>query len=113
MSAARSYVSSSQRSTVSNKTINNRLSVLSTLLRYAFDLGIAPEPKLRFHIKATSADVPAVPMDDVRKLVAEATLFYQAAILLAAEAGLRVGEIRGLQWSDVRGRGPIAALRGE
>ncbi len=90
------------KQTVSNKTINNRLSVLSTMPRYAHELGIIPEPKLRFHIKATSADVPAVPMADVRKLVASASLVYQAAVLLAAEAGLRIGEIRGLQWSDVK-----------
>jgi integrase len=50
-----------------------------------------------------SAEVFAVPLDDVRELLAGCTdERYTVAILLAAEAGLRIGEIRGLQWGDIR-----------
>jgi integrase len=50
-----------------------------------------------------SAEVIAVPFDDVRKLLTACTDDrYIVAIRLAAEAGLRIGEVRGLQWGDVR-----------
>jgi integrase len=87
---------------LSTKTINNKLTVLSTMLRYAHDLGLIPAPKLKCHIKSMSPDVVAVPAPDVSKLLDKADPWWTAAVLLASEAGLRVGEIRGLQHTDVR-----------
>lgn len=50
-----------------------------------------------------SPDIVAVPIADVGKLIAAATdERYQVAVLLASEAGLRIGEIRGLQWVDIK-----------
>jgi integrase len=91
--------------TSATKTVNNRLAVLSTLMKYAGPRGckLIPEPQLSCHIDSMEAEIIAVPMDDVRKLVQAATDDrYVVAVLLAAEAGLRIGEIRGLQWTDMR-----------
>lgn len=87
------------------KTINNRLAVLSSLVKYAVANGVipAPNPPLRLKKPGMSAEVVAVPMDGVDKLLEAATDDrYRVAILLAAEAGLRTGEIRGLQWTDIK-----------
>lgn len=91
---------------VATKTLNNRLTVLSTLLRYAGPSGckLIPETDLRFHVRAMSPDIVAVPAGDVVKLIAASTDDrLRVAVLLASEAGLRIGEIRGLQHGDVKG----------
>lgn len=81
------------------KSINNRLACLSTLLKYA----VGERSKLRFHVSGPDAEVHAVDPDDVERLLAACTDDrYRMVILLATEAGLRVGEIRGLQWTDVK-----------
>ncbi len=88
----------------STKTINNKLTVLSTMLRYAASIGLIEEPKLKCHVKSMSPDIVAVPADEVAKLIVKATDDrFRLAVLLASEGGLRVSEIRGLQHTDVRG----------
>mgnify|MGYP000272674989 CR=1 FL=1 len=48
------------------------------------------------------AEMAAVPTADVAKLLkAAGDDRFQVAILLASEAGFRIGEIRGLQWGDI------------
>lgn len=94
------YVAASK---VAAKTINNRLGVLSTLLGYAATCKLIAEPDLVLHVSGMSAEVNAVPADDVQKLLmAAGDRRYLVAILLAAEAGLRIGEVRGLQWTDIK-----------
>ncbi|MBX3159614.1 MAG: site-specific integrase [Deltaproteobacteria bacterium] len=98
-----SYVAA-MGSGVSAKTISNKLTVLSTLLGYAGPDGcrLIPRTDLRFVVEGMSPEIVAVPYGDVTKLVdAARDDRYRAAILLAAEAGLRIGEIRGLHWTDV------------
>lgn len=89
---------------VATKTINNRLTVLSTMLRYAGPTGckLIAECELKFHVKSMSPDIVAVARADADALIAGATRYLRVAVLLATEAGLRVGEIRGLQWGDLR-----------
>lgn len=92
---------------IARKTINNRLGVLSSLLKYAHENKLIDEPTLRLNLKrkgaAKDAPIVAVPPSDVAKLVKTATdARYRVAILLASEAGLRIGEILGLQWGDIR-----------
>jgi integrase len=53
-------------------------------------------------IGGMAGELASVPMADVEKILAVAGDRDRAAVLLAAEAGLRAGEIRGLQWGDVR-----------
>lgn len=86
------------------KTVNNRLAVLGSLIKYAVANGVIPDPGLEFQIDGgvKGSKPPALPMADVDRLLdAETDERYRAAILLAAEAGLRAGEIRGLQWGDI------------
>ena len=90
--------------TVAPKTLNNQLAVFSTMLDYAHTNGIIAKHGLRMHVDATDAEVHAVPGDDVKKMLGVVKdQRYRVAILLAAEAGLRIGEIRGLQWTDLKG----------
>jgi integrase len=50
-----------------------------------------------------SAEIHAVDPADVERLLAACNDDrYRAAFLLATEAGLRAGEIRGLQWTDIK-----------
>jgi integrase len=82
------------------KTVNNRLAVLSTMIKYVK----GERSRLRFKLDGPIGEIKAVDSADVEKLldpdvVENAT--YRVVILLAAEAGLRVGEIRGLQWTDI------------
>ena len=77
--------------------------MLSTLLKYAVETHTIDASKLRCHIATgDGTEIVAVPLADVGKLVAVAgTPRYAVAALLAQEAGLRIGEIRGLQLGDV------------
>lgn len=85
--------------TISVKTVNNQLAVLSTLIKYV----TGQRSPLRFKLDGMAAELRAVPAEDVERLleVIEDDRF-RAVILLATEAGLRAAEIRGLQWTDVR-----------
>lgn len=86
----------------SRKTVNNITAVLSSLLRYAVKNKVIGAFDLTFNIKTQDAEIHAVPAADVDRLVAACKdPRYRAAILLAADAGLRIGEIRALQWIDV------------
>jgi integrase len=94
-----------ERRRVSAKTVNNRLAVLSSLLKYAAECRLIPKPTLRFESgdEVRGQRIHALSTADVERLVAACTDDrYRAAILLGAEAGLRAGEIRGLQWNDIR-----------
>lgn len=84
------------------KTINNRLSVLKRLLKHAAQNDIIPIPKLSTWSKYQDAEIVAVSAADFDKVLAAATdERYRVALLLAYDAGLRAGEIRGIQWGDV------------
>lgn len=91
---------------IARKTINNRLAVLSSLLKYAHENKLIERPTLRLHLKRggrKDAPIIAVASEDVQRLVRAATdERYRVAVLLAAEAGLRIGEILGLQWGDLQ-----------
>lgn len=88
----------------STKTVNNIISVLSSLMKYASELGHIPEPKLRFITRTVGGDEDVIPVapEDVEKLLACAKdRRYRVGILLSAEAGLRIGEVRGLFWVNI------------
>ena len=80
------------------KTVNNRLAVLSSLIRYA----TGARPTLRLCLDGLPGEITAVPAADVERLLEHATEREALIILLASDAGLRSGEIRGLQHTDVR-----------
>lgn len=86
----------------SRKTVNNTTSVLSALVGYAVANRVIADPKLRYFIKAQQSAMEAVAAADVdRLLAATGDRRYRVGILLAADAGLRIGEIRALPWLEI------------
>lgn len=91
-------MSSSTGKNISVKTVNNQLAVLSTLIKYV----TGQRSLLRFKLDGMAAELRAVGPEDVELLLEVADDLYRVVLLLAIEAGLRSGEVRGLQWTDVR-----------
>lgn len=84
---------------VSHKTISDDLACLSCWIKHA----TGEKPKLRLHVDGMDPEIHAVDPDDVERLLAACKDGRdRVVILLASEAGLRAGEIRGLQWTDVK-----------
>lgn len=82
------------------KTVNNRLASLSCLIKYATG---KKTTELRFKVEGMPGEGQAVAPCDVEKVLAAAPDDrFRWVILLGAEAGLRVGEIRGIQWTDIK-----------
>ena len=78
------------------KTVNNGLAVLNVdQVRHS------EKSRLRFKLAGMAGGLKAVATRTWRVLAA-ADDGSRAAILLASEAGLRAGEIRGLQWGDIK-----------
>ncbi len=93
------YASTELARGVGVKTVNNQLAVLSTMIKYV----TGERSKLRFKLDGMAGEIRAVDPYDVDGLLAAAEYdCIRAVVLLAAEAGLRAGEIRGLQWTDIR-----------
>jgi integrase len=84
------------------KTVNNILSALSSLMKYALKNGVLKEMRLSFFLKAQDREIQGATSEEIEALL-EATddQRYRVAILLGSEAGLRVGEIRALRWQDI------------
>ena len=87
------------------KTVNNTLTVLSTLLRRAVDWNvIAQMPCAVRLVKATKPSMDFYDFGAYERIVKAAGAIGAEAklvVLLAGEAGLRCGEIIGLEWGDV------------
>jgi integrase len=93
--------------TVSTKTVNNALTVLSKMLSVAEEQGVIDQARRVRRFKVEKPPFDFLTFDEAERLVAAAEPEWRAAILLGTKAGLRLGEIRALQWSDVdfiRGR---------
>lgn len=84
------------------KTVNNILTVLGCLLKYAHKNDLIGPVKLTLHSKTDETELEALGNDEFEKLVAACVdLRYRVALLLAHDAGLRIGEVRGIRWRDV------------
>src|SRR5262249_49158415 len=92
-------------STKKPKTVNNVLTVIGTLLKKAIEWGvIGAMPCVVRLLKVTAGSVDFYDFDEYRRLVAAASAIDSTAlliVLLGGEAGLRAGEMRALQWTDV------------
>ena len=86
------------------KTINNILAVVSTAMKYAVDAELIDRaPKIGL-LRYEKPEIEFWEFDEYARIVevAEETgATCAAAVLLAGEAGLRVGEVMGLRWCDV------------
>ena len=88
---------------LSRKRVNNILAVVSKMLRYAEERGLLDRvPKLRLlKLPPTSHDF--FTFDEYAGLIqaAAAEPFWNVAVLLGGDAGLRIGEIIELRWADL------------
>jgi integrase len=89
----------------SEKTVNNVLAVLSTPLQYAAKAGILMRAPHVGVAKVERPEIEFIEFEEVCDLVRAALEDERPelliAVLLAFEAGLRIGEIRALEWPTV------------
>jgi integrase len=93
-------------------SINNSLGALGSVLRYAAELKvIEAAPPARFLSVPPSA-FDFLDFEEWEHLlrVAQGSPWY-AALLLAGEAGLRLGEVRALRWCDLNFRTGVLTVR--
>ncbi len=88
---------------LSDKSINNIMAVLSKSLRYAAEVELIEKvPRIRLR-KVDRPEIEAWTIEEYAKLLAGARKegpWWYAAVCLAGEAGLRIGEIRELRWRE-------------
>jgi integrase len=85
----------------SDKTINNILAVLSKALKYAEAARVIDHAPTVGLLKVERPEIVAWSVEEYARLLAAAKTLdpiWYAAVCLAGEAGLRVGEIRALDW---------------
>lgn len=88
---------------LARKTISNILTVLGRMLRYAADMELIKSvPRINL-MKSVPAQKRFLEFDEVQRLIeaAKIDLDARAAILCGVDAGMRMGEIRALQWDDI------------
>jgi integrase len=94
----------------SGKTTNNTLVVFSALVRFWYGQHDRPCPPFKVGlVKLSKADrAPFFPKDVLDRLAGEARGISPASLvqlLLGADAGLRMSEIRALRWRDLQLKG--------
>lgn len=89
----------------SNKSINNILATLSTLLKCAVEWKVIEQmPAQIKRMRVANPSMDFYDFDEYERLVAAAKKLGSdnlAFVLLAGDAGLRAGEIRGLHWASI------------
>jgi integrase len=90
------------------KTINNILVVLAKVLSYAVEIEVIDHAPPTKYVKVLAPKFDYFDFDELGKLLEAAKEEPEvlAGILAAADAGLRVGEVRALEWRhvDLKGR---------
>jgi integrase len=88
----------------SRKRVNNVLCVLSKVLRYAADIELIDRaPKIGL-LKCERPEIEVWSFEEYARVLRAAHAAgptWYTAVVLAGEAGLRVGEVKGLRWDDV------------
>jgi integrase len=86
---------------LTNKTVNNHLTVLSSCLRTAQDwLDITRIPKM-IRLKTAPPKVDFLSQEECDLLLSHSSGFFHDIILMALKTGLRRGELIALSWSDI------------
>jgi integrase len=86
---------------LSDKSINNVLIVLGTALRYAVEVDVIPKTPKMGLFKLEQPEIDWLEFEDYQRVVDAAAVegpFWLVAVLLAGEAGLRIGEVRAVAW---------------
>jgi len=90
-----------QKAAAANKTINNRVAVLSSILRMAYKQRLIvnmPEIKL---LKLDKLPPKCFGDDQVKTILDKATGLVRDVAVVALNTGMRSGEMRRLKWDDV------------
>lgn len=86
---------------LSEKTINNLLTILRRILAVAAEWGkIRSVPHVRW-LKVPPPEFDFLDFDEARRLVLAADPEWQAMIMLGLRCGLRQGELLALRWDEV------------
>jgi integrase len=87
------------------KTVNNVLTVLTTLLRVAVDWGVIERMPCKITLLRTAQPVATFHDFAAYERLIDAAKFVDAqahlVVLLGGDAGLRCGEIMALEWTDI------------
>jgi integrase len=85
---------------LSRKRVNNVLNVLSKLLRYALEMEIIARLPTIKSLKVPPQKFDFFMQEELERLIEAARVEpeWQTAVILAAEAGLRLGELLALEW---------------
>jgi len=84
------------------QSVGRILTVLRSVLHVACDAGLLERlPRMPRLPRPKKSITKTLSAEDVSRLLATATDTQRVALGLAAYAGLRAGEVRGLQWQDV------------
>lgn len=96
------YKALAAREGVTNKTINNRLTVLKKCLSTAYDwLDLDGEaPKITW-LKGVPPRTDYLTQEECSRLLAHADGVVREMILVALRTGMRQGELKGLQWLSI------------
>ena len=106
------YKAHEQQRGSSNKTINNKLTVLRRCLSTAHEweaLRLAPPPIKQ--LKCAPPRTDFLTIEEADRLLAKAEGIVYEMVLLALRTGLRQGEIRGLQWDAIDWKNRILTVR--
>jgi len=82
-------------------TINQHLSVLLRVLSIAHEWGLIEPPCRVRKLKITQEKVRFLGFGEAKRLIEHADDYWRAMIVVAAKAGLRIGELCALRWEDV------------
>jgi len=95
---------------VSNKTINNRLTVLSKCLRCAHEWRGTPMPTVKL-LRCVPPKIDYLTPQECEALLEHTDGQLREMVFLALRTGMRQGEIRGLQWSSIDWQTQSIAVR--
>ena len=97
---------------LSPKTINNRLTILSTCLKAAYDwLELKGRPPKITWLKCPPPEIDHLSLDECGLLLSGADGVMQDMLLVGLRTGMRRGEIIGLQWSSINWQTQIITVR--
>jgi integrase len=96
---------------LTNKTINNHLTVLGKCLRTAQEwLDIEKLPRIK-KLKVSPRQIHYLRHEEADKLLNSADGIWHDMIFMALKTGLRLGELRGLKWEDFDWQSRILTVR--
>jgi integrase len=95
------------------KTVNNRMSPLRTMLRYAQTLDILKTLPVVEHFKTRRPEIRFLSVEESKRLLTAAQEYsdvYYAMVIMGLLTGMRIGELRALRWEDLSMRRAVVRV---